>query len=311
MNEVLAPVILFVYNRPEHTKRTISALQKNILANETDLFIFCDAAKTSKDEEKVEEVKSIINNTTGFNKLSIKIANDNKGLANSVISGVSEIIDTYGKVIVLEDDLITSRFFLKYMNEVLDIYKDDSNIWSVSGYTPGIKIPDEYEDNMYIVRRGCSWGWGTWKNRWNSVDWNIKSYNTFIRNRKKIKEFNQGGNDLTYMLQDQFHRRIDSWAIRWVYNQYQNKQYTIYPVNSLVQNIGTDSSGTHSSSTKKYEVELYEDLMYVAPNLEFNEKINRSFKEFYNLNLFGYIGVLSRRIGMYRLLKKIRKIINV
>lgn len=135
MNEVLAPVILFVYNRPEHTKRTISALQKNILANETDLFIFCDAAKTSKDEEKVEEVKSIINNTTGFNKLSIKIANDNKGLANSVISGVSEIIDTYGKVIVLEDDLITSRFFLKYMNEVLDIYKDDSNIWSVSGYT--------------------------------------------------------------------------------------------------------------------------------------------------------------------------------
>ncbi|KNH16809.1 sugar transferase [Priestia megaterium] len=311
MNENLAPVVLFVYNRPEHTQHTINALKKNQLARKTDLFIFCDAPKNPEDTDKVKQVRNIISNVSGFKNISVQCAQSNKGLACSIIEGVNEIINIYGKVIVLEDDLITSSFFLKYMNEALDTYITNERIWSISGYTPNIKFPTAYEEDIYMAGRGCSWGWATWKERWNSIDWEMESYYTFIKNRNKKKEFNEGGNDLTYMLKDQIFKRIDSWAIRWVYNQFIQGKYTIYPTKSLVKNIGTDASGTHSSSTQKYDVYLYEGEPYLPEDISVNPEIKKSFKEFYDLNLIGYIGVLSRKFGIYLLLKKLRKQLKI
>ncbi|MDW8516030.1 glycosyltransferase family protein [Priestia flexa] len=311
MSENLAPVVLFVYNRPEHTQYTINALKKNRLAAKTDLFIFCDAPKNPEDTDKVKQVRNIINNVNGFKNISIQYAHSNKGLASSVIKGVSEIINIYGKVIVLEDDLITSSFFLKYMNEALNIYANNEKIWSISGYTPNIKFPTTYEEDVYMTSRGCSWGWATWKERWNSIDWEIESYYTFIKSRKKKKMFNEGGNDLTYMLKDQIFKRIDSWAIRWVYNQFIQDKYTIYPTKSLVNNIGTDASGTHSSSTQKYDVYLCEEKLVLSESLAVNSEIKKSFKKFYDLNLIGYIGVFSRKFGIYLLLKKLRKQLKI
>jgi hypothetical protein len=303
----LAPIVLFVYNRPEHTKETLENLKNNYLALQSDLYIFSDGAKDLKQDANVKEVRKIINKLDGFNMVKIFQADSNKGLANSVIDGVNKIINEYGKVIVLEDDLITSPYFLTYMNNGLNIYKGNGNIWSLSGFTPDISIDSSYGSEVYLSRRGCSWGWATWKDRWNTVDWEITDYPQFRKSPQQRREFNKGGSDLSYMLDDQFFNRIDSWAIRWVYSQFKQSKYTIYPTKSLVINNGMDFSGTHSSKSDRYLVKLYTENFTFPEVLNLNNQILANFKNFYNLSLLGYIGVFSRRCGFYRPLKKLRK----
>ncbi len=138
----LAPIVLFVYNRPEHTRRTVESLIKNSLADKSSLFVFSDGAKSDKDSKSVEEVRNYIRTIKSFNKIEITEREKNFGLANSVISGVTEVIESFGKVIVLEDDMISSPFFLKYMNEVLNIFENEQRIFSVTGYTFPVKIPE-------------------------------------------------------------------------------------------------------------------------------------------------------------------------
>lgn len=308
---MLAPIVLFVYNRLEHTKKTIESLKKNILANESDLYIFSDAAKYDSDFKKVEEVRDYIDKIDGFKSVKIIKAENNRGLANSVINGVSKIIDTYGKVIVLEDDLITSKFFLKYMNKTLDVYEKRKDIWSISGYTPNIKIDENYADDVYLTYRGCSWGWATWKNRWVNIDWNIEDYDSFRSNSLLRKNFNISGTDMTPMLDDQMNGRINSWAIRWCYNQFKENKTTVYPIKSYINNIGTDLSGTHSSSTKKYYVSLYENELKINYNVKVNEDIIKNFRKIYNLKLSGYLAIVIKKIGLYRQTRRLRNRIIV
>lgn len=304
----LAPIVLFVYNRPEHTINTIEALKKNNLSNESELFVFSDAARSDNDIDTVNKVRSIVDNIEGFKKVTVIKAERNKGLAISVINGITDVINKYGKVIVLEDDLLTSPYLLKYMNEALSFYEKNENIWSISGYTPDIKFPQGYMDDIYLSPRGCSWGWATWKKRWDLVDWNVSDYDSFKQNTKKRKGFNMGGNDLSYMLDDQMAGRINSWAIRWVYSQHIHSKYTIYPVNSLVSNIGLDFSGTHSTNSDKYKTkEVYQGDIKLASDCTINRDILMGFKKFYDLNNKGYLGVLARKTGTYKYLRKIMK----
>ncbi|WP_144505658.1 glycosyltransferase [Bacillus mycoides] len=304
----LAPIVLFVYNRPEHTMQTLASLQKNILASNSELFVFSDAPRNENDTNSVHQVRNIIENIEGFKKVTIIKAKYNKGLANSVISGIADIVNEYGKVIVLEDDLIASSNFLRYMNEALNVYSENPSIWSISGYTPDIKFPKGYIDDIYLSPRGCSWGWATWKNRWDLVDWNVPDYDFFKQNTKRRKDFNMGGNDLSYMLDDQMTGRINSWAIRWVYSQHIHSKYTIYPVNSLVSNIGLDFSGTHSTNSDKYKTkEVYQGDIKLASDCTINRDILIGFKKFYDLNTKGYLGVLARKTGTYKYLRKLMK----
>ena len=180
----LSPILLFVYNRLEHAKKTIEALKNNYLAKESELIIFSDGPKKEKDKNNVEKVRNVIKNIEGFKNVEIKISENNKGLANSIISGVTEIINKSEKVIVLEDDLITHPYFLTYMNEALDYYKNNNKIWSISGYCPPIEIPNNYYNDIFLSPRASSWGWGTWKNRWDLNDWEIKDFDNFIKNKK-------------------------------------------------------------------------------------------------------------------------------
>ena len=248
----LAPIILFVYKRPYHTKRTVELLKNNIHANESELYIYSDAAKSSEEKEKVLEVRKYIANITGFKKKYIINREENYGLSKSIISGVSDVIEIHKKVIVLEDDILTSRDFLKFINEALKFYQDNVNIFSISGYTFPIKIPNYYDNDIFIIPRVSSWGWGTWIDRWKKVDWNIKDFNFFKDNRKIQKEFNIGGEDLTSMLLAQRYGYIDSWAIRWNYAQYKNDAVSLFPVKSKIQNIGFDNSGTHIFRKNKF-----------------------------------------------------------
>lgn len=247
----LAPIILFVYNRPWHTQQTVEALQKNELATESDLFIFADGAKTENDE-KVNEVRKYIKTITGFKSVTIFEKEKNCGLANSVIAGVTEIINKFGKVIVVEDDIVTSKYFLKFMNEALDFFENDEQIFSVSGYNYSdkkMKIPKSYKDDIYLSYRHESWGWGTWKNRWERVDWKVADFKEFSENIELQKAFNRGGADMSEMLKAQMNGKIDSWAIRFDYALFKNNCFNIKPVQSLVYNIGL-TSGTHFNNSK-------------------------------------------------------------
>ena len=174
----LAPIILFVYNRPEHTKKTVEALKSNLFASESLLFIFSDGYKNQNDKRAVEDVRKYISTISGFKEIKINLKDNNLGLANSVISGVTEVINKYDKAIVLEDDIITSKYFLKFMNEALDFYEEDKRIYSISGYNFPIKIPESYQHKIYISPRPSSWGWATWKDRWEKVDWNISDFDS-------------------------------------------------------------------------------------------------------------------------------------
>ena len=305
----LAPMVLFTFNRLDHTKKTIDALKENILAKESELFIFSDGARNSEEYIKVKSVRKYLKSIDGFKKIHIIETEKNRGLAKSVISGVTDIINKYGKVIVLEDDLVTSKYFLKYMNEALTIFKEREDIWSISGYGPNINIPTDYKDDIYITKRGSSWGWATWKDRWELVDWKVSDYNIFKSNREMIQEFNLSGKDLAPMLDDQIAGRIDSWAIRWVYSQFRNNMYTVYPIKSLVKNIGNDLSGTHTTTTTHFNVKLGEKEINLNKNIKYNKGINKYFKEFYDSNFSGYLALVVKKIGLYRLAKKVRKFI--
>lgn len=245
MEKEFAPIVLFVYNRVEDTKATIECLKENENAQNSDLYIFSDNAKNEKQAEKVNQVRAYIHTVTGFKSITIIEAEKNKGLANSVISGVTEVINKYGKVIVLEDDIVTSKHFLNYMNDALDFYEGIEKVWSVSGYHFPFEVPDSYAHKIYYFYRSSSWGWATWKDRWNTIDWIAKDYSKYRFNPFMVYNFCKGGTDLDKMLRYQMKGKIDSWAIRWCFAQYLQKKLTVYPTSSLVNNIGTDGTGTH------------------------------------------------------------------
>ena len=295
----LAPIILFVYERPDHTRKMIEALAKNNLAKESEVYIFSDNAKKSKDNEKVKEVREYINTIpekSYFKKVTIIESKENKGLAKSVIDGVTEIINEKEKVIVVEDDLITSKFFLEYMNNALDFYNKDEKIWSISGYNLPIEIANDYEYDIYLGYRGCSWGWATWKDRWNTVDWEVKDYKKFKHSYRKRKIINRGGPDMAQMLDAQMKGLCDSWAIRWCYEQSKQNKYTVYPVKSLIQNCGLDGTGTHSGINSAFDVKLNQTLPTLNSELVINKKISKNL-----YNKFDY-GVKQKIIEMLTIL---------
>lgn len=282
---MLAPIVLFVYNRLDHTQVVIETLLKNTLAKDSELYVFSDAAKSENGIGKVNEVRAFIRDESwhkGFKKVSIIEAEKNKGLAKSIIGGVSEILQKYGKVIVLEDDLNLSPFFLEYMNDALDYYKDDEEIWSISGYSFPMKSLKKYPHDVFYSYRGCSWGWATWSDRWELVDWDVKDYELLAKDSKWIKRFNRGGGDLFQMLTNQMEGKINSWAIRWCFAQSNLDKYTVYPKVSFLGNEGCDGSGTNcgfeGNNTSMIDREKYQCDF---EKLDIDKKITREFYLYY------------------------------
>lgn len=302
-----APIVIFLYNRLDHTKKMIESLLKNKEINESDVYIFCDGAK-NKNDMKVKNVQDYVRNlekNNVFKSLTLSISQSNKGLANSVISGVTKIVNDYGKVIVLEDDLVLTSDFLDYMNNSLDFFEKNRKIWSISGYNIPIKVPNNYENDIYLSYRGSSWGWATWNDRWNLVDWNVKDYEIFRKSKQMRDKFNRGGYDMSQMLSDQMDGRINSWAIRWCYEESKRNMLTVYPVQSLVKNIGLDGSGTHSGICSKYDVVLKKHNIKIE-NIEINDEILKEFKEFYNYGIKQKIWELLDVIGLRKKILKVR-----
>lgn len=281
---MISPIALFVYNRPEHLEKTIHSLSKNNLAIKSDLYIFSDGPKTAVVEQNVSIVRKFIltlEKKKIFNSVNIHFEKKNKGLANSIIDGVTEVIKKYGKVIVIEDDLVFSKYFLNFMNDSLNFYEKNKEIWSINGYSPPIKIPNNYNKDIYLSYRGNSWGWATWSDRWGLIDWKIRDYDTFLNDKIKVNNFLRGGYDLLPMLRAQMNSKIDSWAVRWCYNQSKFHKYSITPIKSYVANYGLDGSGTHSPITQKYNIFINDNPNYSLMSLEVNKVIIKKLKSFY------------------------------
>ncbi|WP_281682919.1 sugar transferase [Zunongwangia profunda] len=239
----LAPICLFTYNRLIETRMTIQSLQRNYLASESDLIIYSDGAKHKAAESGVNQVREFLKTINGFKSVKVVESKFNMGLANSIISGVSQVLKNFDNVIVLEDDLILSRNFLNFMNQSLHLYQSNSLVFSVSGYSQKLKFPLDYSYDAYFKGRATSWGWATWKDRWQLVDWKVNKEE--LKKTNSFKELNRYGYDLKKMLIDHVDGKNDSWAIRFTYYQIKSNKVTVAPVISKVQNIGFGENATH------------------------------------------------------------------
>jgi len=249
-----APIVLFVYNRLDHTEKTIQALKENQLAAESDLYIYSDAAKNPEATQSVDRVRSYIKTVSGFKNVYIRLRDTNLGVDDNVILGVTEVINQRGRVIVLEDDLVTSPYFLKYMNDALELYQYEEQVISIHGYSYAIK--EKLKETFFLKGADC-WGWATWKRGWDLMELDgQKLLDRFVNDRLKT-EFNF---DNTYpyisALEQQAAGNTKHWDIRWYASAFLLGKLTLYPGQSMVKNIGHDASGTHCGVSNLYDVEL-------------------------------------------------------
>lgn len=265
----LAPVVLFVYNRPWHTKQTIETLQKNSLAQQSKLFIYSDAPKDKSEADNVKQVRKHINNLKGFKKIIIVERDRNWGLADSIIDGVSSIIEEYGKIIVLEDDIVTSQYFLKFMNDALNYYENEQKVWHVSGWN--YPINSKSQNNAFLWRLMNCWGWATWADRWQYFNKDADSIiNSF--SKSDIHSFNiDGCSDFWYQVTANKENKINTWAIFWYASIFKQEGLCLNPSVTFVNNIGHDGSGENCSKSPHNQKKLNQ-----CKNIEFTDSISES-----------------------------------
>ena len=252
---------MFVYNRADHFVRSFDALALCPEAKDSVLFVFSDGAKNDVDAKKVSEVRSALREKAAeqrFLKTEIVESETNKGLAASVISGVTRVINEYGKVIVLEDDCVASPYLLGYFNAALDHYENDLRVGSIAGYTPPLSFPDSFTADVFAAYRSCSWGWATYERSWENVDWELKDVREFFCSPALVRRFNADGGDRFMRLYRQTTGDGSSWSVRFGLHLVKNDLLTIYPRYSYISNIGCDETGVHSKA---------EDAKAMAVNL--------------------------------------------
>ena len=281
-NKQLAPLIIFAYNRPLHLKKTLDALQLDPLSDYTVVYFFCDGPKSATDAKAVSEVRKIIENQRVFPKSIVSLAEANKGLANSVIYGVSEVLKKHGEAIILEDDIIVSAGFLSFMNIMLDKFEARKDIYSVTGYNYPLDYTGVEIEPIYLSYRSSSWGWGTWLDRWESTDWELTTFNDFKKDNIRLSRFARGGEDLFQMLEMQTRGLLDSWSIRFDFAHFENNATCAHPSISLVDNIGFDGSGTHGVFTNEYSARIPLDAwipLPINPNLQISASMLGPFDQ--------------------------------
>lgn len=295
---ICAPIVLFVYNRAEHTRRTIEALKQNLLAKESELVVFSDAPKTELHANKVREVREYIRQVEGFKSITIVERDVNYGLARSIIDGVTTIVNKYGRIIVLEDDMVTSPYFLTYMNEALEKYADDDRVVSIHGYVfpVDVSLP-----NAFFLPGADCWGWATWLRGWACFNADGQSLLEELKRRKLVDAFNfNGAFPFSKMLEEQIKGRNESWAVRWYASAFLAGKLTLYPGRSLVNNIGNDNSGTHRGDTQEFNSVLGQariDLndIEVLPS----QNGRQIFEEFYRKSQHDYFSRLIHRLRFF------------
>lgn len=290
-NYDLAPIVLFVYNRPVHTSKTLNSLLANDLADQSHLYIYSDGPKPDAPEEelrKIHDVRRLIREKQWCKEITIFESEGNKGLARSIIDGISETVNKFGKIIVLEDDIVTAKGFLKFMNEGLKLYESDERVFGVSGYyyPSKLKLP-----SSYFLPIGGSWGWATWKSAWQHFEPDTHNLLDRIKNEDLISKFDFGSYPFYKMLADQRQHRIDSWAINFYASFFLKKGLFLFPGASLIKNIGFDNTGRHCKEDAFYnKIESVNYISIKNEKVELNSKcvepVKKSFNEHFKKKTF-------------------------
>ncbi len=257
-----APIILFTYNRPAHTRRALESLRRNALAAESELFVYSDAARDEADREAVAEVRRIIHDARGFKAVHIVERDENQGLARNIIDGVTRVTDQYGRVIVLEDDLVVAPHFLRFMNDALETYKDEPRVGHIQAcdFTDDPSLPD-----TFLIKFTGSWGWATWKRAWQHFNPDGKALLAELQQRGLTHTFDFNGKyGYTRMLRRQTEGKNNSWAIRWNASLFLKDILSLNTGRSLVQNTGFDGSGTNCGGGNLYQSKLYTEPVPVV-----------------------------------------------
>jgi len=302
-------IVLFVYNRPYHTKKVLYGLKKN---NISKLYIFSDGSKNEEDKIQVNEVRDLIRNIT-WCETEIHINLENKGLANSIVAGVNYVLNKHERIIVLEDDCVPSPDFVSFMEACFDRYENTEKVMSISGYSLPFKIPGNYKFDIYFSYRFCSYGWGTWKKTWDFFKEDKKLQNKIIDNRYFRERVSLAGNDLIPMLEKRIKGENDSWAVFWALNIIENEGLCINPVHSRIKNIGFDNSGIHTKATNKFDVILYKgnsEKLKFPDGIIVNNKIIKRYRSFYvpslKIEIKFKIIRITKFLRLYNFLKRIR-----
>ncbi len=276
-----APVLLFVYNRPAHVRRTVEALRANLLAAESDLYVYSDAAKDESSLEAVREVRAYVRHIDGFRSVTVVERPQNWGLARNIIDGVTTHVNRAGRVIVLEDDLITAPYFLTFMNDALEAYKDEPRVGHIQAcdFTQDPSLPD-----TFLIRWTGSWGWGTWARAWKHFNPDGRALLDELLARKLDRTFDFDGTyGYTRMLRRQIEGKNNSWAIRWNASLFLRGILSLNVGRSLVQNEGFDGSGTNCGGGGLYASNLYMKRLEVVPifPVEENASARRAYVRYY------------------------------
>jgi hypothetical protein len=299
-----AIIALFVYARVEHTKRTIQALLANLDAENHDVMIFSDAAKTKSLEPNVQLVREYIKNIHGFQSVTICHRPNNYGLANSIIEGVTEVLSRHERIIVLEDDMVTSPYFLNYMNEALRLFANEEQVISIHGYL--YPINQEVSEAFFLRGADC-WGWATWRRGWALFNPDGSALLEELRARNLVKKFDFNGTyDYSQMLISQIKGVNDSWAIRWYASAFLAEKLTLYPSKSLVLNIGNDSSGTHCGTNTQHDSSLSTSIINLSGiEVKHSESAFKAFE-----NYFRNLKINSLLKKIYSLVQACKRIIT-
>lgn len=293
----LAPIILFTYKRLEPLKLTINAILKNHLVTDTDLIIYSDGPKSFNDIEIIDKIRLYLKSLSGFKSITLNYSEKNLGLANSIIYGVTATLEKYDKVIVLEDDLITSTNFLVFMNYALDKYESIEKVFSISGFSFDFNSKHVEEDG-YFLNRTWPWGWATWLNRWNKVDWSVPEYQNFKLDKNLRKKFSYLGSDVNSMLDKQQNGLLDSWSIRWTFYVFSKNGLVLFPKISKVINNGWDEFATNNKGLNDRYITSFDVTNNFDFNLPAEIKINQKFQKL----------LLSKMSFKSRFINKIKEI---
>jgi hypothetical protein len=274
----LAPIALFVYNRAACTLKTLEHLKRNVFAEESSLFIFADGPvvnATDDDLRKIREVREVIRREKWCGEVNITESQVNLGLADSIIHGVTEIVNRFGKVIVLEDDLLTSVHYLEYMNNGLNFYEFQPSVFQVVGYMTPIKT--NFKNEAFFLPIASSLGWGTWARAWEYFEKTPVDYTRLVTDKKLRKLFDLN-NSYPYsdMLIRQMASNVDSWGVRWWWAVFKQKGISLFPDRTMISHIGFDPDATHTKieipDFNKYWLSNYRIINYPE-----NVEINKTF----------------------------------
>lgn len=294
----LAPIIIFAFNRPKALQRLVDSLSHCNLFEQSKVIMFVDGPRNKNDEKSINEVIAIGSQLTD----DVRISHVNRGLGESIIAGVSQVMKVYGKAIVLEDDLVLMPRFLQFMNEALVAYEKDHRILSVCGYSLKVHCPKGYKNNIYLSDRSSSWGWATWYDRWDKVDWQVKNWESIKTDKLAQRAFNRAGSDMFYMLSNYMEGKNKSWAIRFCYHQHSYNLWAVHPLESLVDNEGFGNDATNCrQSYSRFKVVL--DRSNSHGSWHFDEPLQPNQKILRQLHF--YHSILLRIYSKIRNLMKI------